>query len=185
MFCWFFRLTISHICDTGRPLWPITQKHVNKCSHCREFYSFCLSLAEELPAEVKNLGSPVVLHQRIQHYINEISTDATYTRIKVWSIAIAAVLTVIILFSGISLFTNQQEATEPPSRNNPNIVSVTNDLEGLFATGIEWTKADAAIENPIKTELQNIADNTKSAARFLFACVNVEVVYTDNIEERK
>lgn len=187
MFCWFFKLTISHVCDTGRPLWPITQKHLNKCTHCREFYNFCLSIAEELPAEADRLSHDfhTVLHQRIQHYINEISTDVTYTRIKVWSIGIAAVLTVIILLSGISLFTNHQETQVLENQNNPDIVSVTNELEKLFASGIELTKANAAIENPIMTELQNLTASTQSAASFLLACVDVDIAYTNDNEEQK
>lgn len=187
MFCWLFKLTISHVCDTGRPLWPITQKHLKRCNHCREFYKFCLSIAEELPAEADSLSRdfPTVLHQRIQHYISEINTDVTYTRIKAWSIGIAAVLTVIVLLSGITLFTNNHETQVFDNQNNPNIVSVTNDLEKLFASGIKWTQADSAIENPITTELQNLAASTRSAASFLLACVDVDIAYINENEEQK
>jgi hypothetical protein len=187
MFCRLFRLTISHSCDTGRPLWSLTKKHLNTCNHCREFNNFCLSLADKLPAEVKRLSfeSTALLHQRIQHDIAEISPCVNYTNFRVWPVAAAAALIMIISLSGIYVFTNHREKPMPDHQVNPSTASVINNLEGLFASGIEWTKANQSLENPVKTELLSLTTNTMSAASFLFACVDAKIAYTNNIEEQK
>ena len=146
----------------------------------------CVSTrALAIGAEVKKMNQAVVLHQQIQHDINEIGTDSTYTHIKYWSIAIAAVLIIVFVFGGISLFTNRQEPMIPESGNNPNIAGITDGLETLFATGRELTNIDGGIENPIQTELKNLVANTRSAASFLFACVDVDITYTNDNEEQK
>jgi hypothetical protein len=186
MFCWLFKFTISHACDADKPLWSVTQQHLKSCSDCREFYNFCRLLNKELPAEVK-VNIPAAMHKRILHNISGIETKTYTTRINIniSPVAVAAVLTIIILLGGIYFFTGRQAKKITLNQNNLNLAGVTNELAGLVASSIEWTKADGVIENPIKAELQNIVNDANSAATFLMQCVDVDFTGADNIEERK
>jgi hypothetical protein len=173
MFCWLFKFTISHACDSGQPLWTLTKQHLKKCGECREFYNFCLFMDKELPA----VAEPA----REAYFVKRISNAASRFPLPAsrrMPVAIAAVIALIILLSGIYSFLNNQGTKTPVNQKDLNLASVTNELAGLFATGVEWTKAEGVFENPIKAELQSIATDTESAARFLFECVAVDITAT-------
>ena len=185
MLCWLFRFAISHTADADNPLGSATTRHLKTCISCREFYDFCrlLNINLHVGAKVLNRDIPAALQEQILHSIDEIGTKNSNTRIKIWPIAFAAVLTVIILLGGIYYFTGHQVPKTPVHQNELNVAGVTEELSGLVATGIEWTKSDGALENTLKVELQNITDDTESAVRFLFACVNVDIVGVPKTKE--
>ncbi len=187
MFCWLFRITISLACDGDKSLWQVTQRHLTKCLHCREFHNFCLSLDEKLPKDMEGLIQhvPDSPHERILNNIKN-TTKTTYRKeIAAWPIAIAAVLAMIIIIGGIYYYQMHQESKITMKQEVVSSTDIINDIDELSAAGLQWAMAYKKLEDPIKLELQNIVNDTKSASRFLFACVDVDITDRDEFEDSK
>ena len=139
MFCWLFRLTISHACDGGKALGQVTQRHLKKCLHCREFYDFCLSLDEKLPGDMEDLIQhiPVLSHGRI---LNEVNKTAYKKQIRVWPIAVAAVLALGIIIGGIYSYQLHQENKRTIKQEVVSSTNIINEFDELSAAGIKLTK---------------------------------------------
>ncbi len=185
MLCSLFRFVISHAADAGNEPGPVTARHIKTCSSCREFYNFCRQLETSLPAGVKvlNCDVPAALHEQILHSIDEVDTETFKSHIQFWPFAAAAVLTVIVLLGGIYYFKGQQPAGPQINQDNPNLTTYTNELPGLATSGTILTGTNDMLENQLKEEFQNISDDTESAVRFLFACVNVDIASASKVKE--
>jgi hypothetical protein len=182
MLCSLFRFMISHAADAGNQPGRVTARHLQTCSSCREFYNFCRQLDANLPAgaEVLNCDVSAALHEKILHKIDKTDTETFKPHIQFWPLAAAAVLVVFILLGGIYYFKSQQPAGPQINQDNPNLATIPNELPGLVTnnTITILTGTNDMLENQLKEEFQNISDDTESAVRFLFACVNVDMAGT-------
>ena len=178
MFCWFFRLIISHSNDVDRPVTGITKNHIDKCSDCRQFYHICNSLGKTLLAEAKILGQkyPSVSEERIMQNISKSETNYLTIRTKFRPMTIAAV-NVLILAIGIMLLPSERQTVSNDDFDNA-VADITGLIDfdgGRIISGL--------IEEPLDTELQNIIADTKSAAYFFLACVGVDAREMEEIEQ--
>jgi hypothetical protein len=177
MFCWLFRLMISHAADGDNPLSPAAEKHIRHCEDCRYFYSTCLLLSERLKSEIvspdRNLS--VRLRKRVLTAMPHQQTKTISFRIKWWPAAVAACLTLIVLI-GAMFFVKRLNDRLTAIRD------VRTDIRNLQTiVGKEFPAAwPELIEGPLANEAKNLADDTEAAVRFLVACVTVDVTGPEN-----
>jgi len=177
MFCWLFRLMISHAADGDNRLSPAAEKHIRHCEDCRCFYSTCLSLSERLKSEIvvsdRNLS--VRLRKRVLTAMPHQQTKTISFRVKWWPAAAAACLTLIVLI-GAMLFAKRMNDRMTAIRDVQ--IEIRN-LQTLV--GEEFPTAwPELIEGPLANEAKNLADDTEAAVRFLVACVAVDVTGPEN-----
>jgi len=164
MFCWFFRLRISHAADVDKSLSLLTKRHVNNCTCCREFYNLCQWFSEDLSRES--------LSKRILEGVGSGKPKTYRVRSKLRPVAAAACIALIIA-AGVLLVARRRpnrsaEETEQPAARLVNLVG--QDPSGTAAE---------LLEEPLATEWQNIVEDTESAVRFLLACVPVDITDTE------
>ena len=168
MFCWFFKLTISHSYDVDKPVVGITKNHIDKCAECRKFHKVCGSLKKTLPKEAKIMGQkyPSVSTEKIMQGISESPANSLIVRNKFRPIAIAAMFA--FLFSLGIVFYQSERHTE----KSDNFDKAVNEVTSIISFDREGILSEL-IEEPLDTELQNIIADAESAAYFLFSCVGV------------
>ena len=168
MFCWFFKLTISHSCDVDKPVGGITRNHIDKCAECRHFHKACGSLKKALPEEAKIMEQkyPSVSTEKIMQGISESPANSMIVRNKFRPIAIAAII-VLVFSLGIALFQSERH-----NEKNNNFDQAVNEVAGMINFNRERILSEL-IEEPLDTELQNIIADAESAAYFLFSCAGV------------
>lgn len=180
MFCWFFRLMISHLNDVNRPVRGATKRHLSKCDDCRQFHDLCHLLGKALSDKAKVLGQfcPSSLNEQILQNIAKSDMNSTGRRIRFHPMAVAAGI-VFFLLIGIFLPLSGRK-----TENNDKFNDAVAEFAGFvnISRGRELT---GLVEKPFETELQYIISDTKSAANFLFTCVAVDLGDTENIEEIK
>ena len=170
MFCWFFRLMISHSVDADTQPSPITGKHIRHCADCCQFYNTCLSLGECLTREA-TVSKPWVSKHPPEHILAAMPRRRTEThrlRLKLRPMIAAACVALLILTAVFFLLERRDER---------GVTQYSRPLEELRnLVGQDFTKAwPQLIERPLADELENLTDNTESAVRFLVACVAVDI----------
>ncbi len=170
MFCWFFRLKISHAADMDKSLSLLTKRHVDSCTRCREFYNLCQWFSENLPREAAGLRDRISasLSKRILEGVGSEKPKTYKVRSKLRPIAAAACIALIIS-AGVLLVARRRpnraaDETEQPATGLVKLV-------GQEPSG----RVAELFEEPLATELQNIVEDTESAVRFLLACVPVDI----------
>lgn len=185
MFCWFFRLMVSHAVDGDNRLSRTTQEHIRGCADCREFHRRCMFLAEGLKREAA-ISRPRIsegLSDRILKDTRRQRAEAHKVGIRLRPIAAAACVTLAVLM-GVFFITGR--------RDSQNIVEYRQAVEALqdifFArdlVGSEQIGRDfpaawpGLVEEPLSKELKNLTDDTESALQFLVACITVDITDTD------
>ena len=168
MLCWLFRFMISDAADNESNLSPATQRHVDKCSDCKSFYETSLSMGQTLKRQAAELNEDLPAHfaQRVLEAAPD-RTDRTYKIApKSWHLALAAACIVIVASLTVPLLTLNQP--DPPQHE-------TARTDGLYRLIDDGNPAALAglVERPLSNEIDNLAESTESAVRFLVACVAV------------
>jgi hypothetical protein len=168
MFCWFFKLTISHSYDVNKPVIGITKKHIDKCAECRQFYKICGSLKKTLPEEAKIMGQkyPFISMEKIMQSISESPVTSLTVRNKFRPVVIAAIIAFVFSL-GIVFFPAERY------EKNDDFDKAVNEVAGMISFDREGILSEL-IEEPLDTELQNIIADAESAAYFLLSCVGAD-----------
>jgi hypothetical protein len=178
MFCWFYRLNISHSFDAEKPVIGITRKHLENCESCRHFYNAIHFMESALPAEAKLLTKDFSSESNAQilQNITELKMKPAPFRINLRPVAVAAGIVYIFLIS--TFFLPSNPTVDEQDRFNETLTGLTNIVnydKGIAFAGI--------IQGPIHTELENIIGDVKSVARFLFTCININIDSAGEIED--
>lgn len=177
MFCWLFRLMMSHAADGDNPLSPAAEKHIRHCADCRYFYSTCLLLSERLKSEIvspdRNLS--VRLRKRILTAMPHQQTKTISFRVKWWPAAVAACLTLIVLMGAMFFVERLDDRLATLNKIQTDIRNFQTIVGKEFPAA--WPEL---IEGPLANEAKNLADDTEAAVRFLVACVAVDVTGPEN-----
>ncbi len=170
MFCWFFKLTISHSYDVNKPVIGITKNHIEKCEECRHFHKICDSLKKTLPEEAKVMGQkypPVPIEKIIQSISESPSPVNSLTVMhKFRPIAIAAMIAFVFSL-GIMFYQSERHTSR-----NDNFDKTVNEIAGMVSFDRGGYLSEL-IEEPLDTELKNIIADAESAAYFVFSCAGV------------
>ncbi|MBN2269666.1 MAG: hypothetical protein JXN61_03575 [Sedimentisphaerales bacterium] len=174
MLCWLYKFMISNAVDAGDQLSPATQRHIENCPHCRGFHQVCLSLGEGLSREAaENSGDDELLADFGRRVLTA-TTVARHGRAERFALpirwrrpALAAACIAVAALIGVQFMTSSPN--EPP-------VAVPARIDGLYKLmGDGHPTAWAGfVEKPLAEEIENLTQNTESAARFLVACVKVQ-----------
>lgn len=178
MFCWFYRLNISHSFDVEKPVMSVTRKHLEKCESCKRFYNVTHFMESALPAEARLLTKDFSseANAQIMQNITEYKTTPVPFKLKLRPIAVAAGIVYVFLIS--TFFLPSNPTVEEKDRFNETITglsNIVNNDKGIAFAGI--------IQGPIQTELENIVGDVKSIAQFLFTCININIDSTGEIED--
>ncbi len=176
MFCWFYRLNISHSFDVEKPVMTMTKKHLENCESCRHFYNVTNFMESALPAEARLLTKDFSSEANVQimQNITEDKTTLVPFKLKLRPIAIAAGIVYIFLIS--TFFLPSNPTVEEKDQFNETITGLTNIVnydKGIAFAGI--------VQGSIQTELENIIGDVKSVAKFLFTCININIDSTGEI----
>ena len=168
MFCWFFKLTISHSFDVDKPVGGIIKNHIDKCEECRHFSKVCGSLKKTLPEEAKIMGQkyPPAPMEKIMQNISESPVNSFTVMNKCRPIAIAAMIAFVFSL-GIMFYQSKRH-----NEKNENFDKAVNEIAGMVSFDREGYLSEL-IEEPLDTELKNIIADAESAAYFVFSCVGV------------
>lgn len=182
MFCSIFRLMISHAADGDNRLSEATEKHIRHCVSCREFYETCLSLGKGLAREaaISNEEVSERLSARVLKGTSRRRTDTYSVRLRMRPMVAAACVALIVL-TGVLLLLRQPEKQQPNQYEQAAkvihdiVVSADNLAGGSLAKEQFPGGWSGLIEEPLAGELNNLANDTESALRFLVACVAVDI----------
>ena len=168
MFCWFFRMMISSAADSNKVLSERAQKHIQHCPACRRFRQMCLSLETGLKHEAAALDNklPGPLRRRILTAATVRGANAPGITISLRPAIAAACVAVAVLLGALLL---RPPENEPPTVNPPQFGGLHNLVDAELPT--VWA---GYLQRPLTDEIENIADDTESAVRFLVACVAVD-----------
>jgi len=178
MFCWFFRLMISHSVDGDKQPSPITQRHIRHCTPCRQFYNTCLSLGERLTQEaaISNDRISRRLSEQILSAMPSRRTEKHKVGVKFWISAAAACLALAVLIGALLLVT-QRNGRDIAQAKQPQMVDAIQELRLLYRqVGKDLPIIrPGTIEKPLANEFKSLTNDTQSAVRFLVACVAVDI----------
>ncbi len=178
MFCWLFRLMISHSADNDNPPSGTIRKHIAHCEDCRDFYNICQSLGESLTREalISNSPTPRRLKERILNAIPSQRTKTQKVVRKLW-IAAAAACVALIIVTAASLIVMNQDGRNDVQANPKQMTLAIQQLRSVYKqVGRDLpTTWPRVIQEPLASEFDNLAKDTESAVRFLVACVDVDI----------
>jgi len=172
MLCRCFRFMISSAADSGRPVGPVTGRHIARCAGCRQFLQNCQWLAEGLRSEAAKwergsgrLSCRIALNPaRVQ------LSHGSPIRVALAAAACIAIAAAAVL---LSLMT----PARPPQMPAP-----TAGVAIPAPAGMPWTtRWVEIIETPLAAEAENLTSDAKSGIRFLVACLDVRPVGTDMV----
>ena len=180
MFCWLYRFMISSAVDADNRLSAGTRRHIENCAHCQGFHEMCLSLGEGLRCEAPRSGAdeelPAQLRRRVLARLRRIpARDAPTYKLPIrWARpAVAAACIAVVAVIG-ALFLNFGP-NEPPVAERARIDGLYN----LMGDGHPAAWA-GLVDKPLADEIENLAEGTESAVRFLVACVAVNPTNAGN-----
>jgi len=168
MLCWFFRFMISDAVDAENRLSSATQRHVRRCAACRAFYQASLSLGEGLRSEAAAFDEdlPAQFAQRVFE-AEPAGADQTYKfhgrRLR----PVLAAACIVVVGSLVAVFLALSQDAPAPVEP-PQISGIYRLIDDGHPTA--WA---GLIERPLSDEIDNLAEGTESAVRFLVACVAV------------
>jgi hypothetical protein len=174
MFCWLFRFKISGAVDAENRLSPATQRHVYRCADCRAFYQTSLSLGEGLRREaaVFDEDLPSQFVQRVFDAV-PVGADQTFKlpgrRLR--PVLAVACIGIVASLAAVFLALSQNEPTPVDPTQISGIYRLIDDGHPTAWAGF--------VEKPLSDEIDNLAEGTESAVRFLIACVTVRPTNID------
>jgi len=176
MFCWFFRLMISHTVDADTQPSPITEKHIRHCTSCREFHQTCQSLAEGLRQEAAISNDNVWFSGRILTVVTCRRSHTYKVGMKLWTAAAVACVALIVLIGALLLVT-QRKGRDNAQSSQTQMVDAIQELRTLYRqVGKDLPIIrPGTIEKPLANEFKSLTNDTQSAVRFLVACVAVDI----------
>jgi len=177
MWCFWYRMLISHTLDKGTSPGRFVQRHLGRCGGCRSFYKQGLVLEERLreaaPAGGEAFGE--YLRERVMKRLAERETGpvrpAVFGRPARWMGLAAGVLIVL----GAGLFYGLRE-TPPPSSNppGPTLGTAIRELSQEVELAVQRVQAEFHMVS-VAAEYERLAADVQSAASFLSSCLPLKM----------
>jgi hypothetical protein len=160
---------ISNAADKGEPLSGATLKHVQHCRQCSKFHESCRALGKDLRKEAHVFDRPLST-ERTQAIRAAIRSGPVKTRSVTlrWRPIAAAACIALIACASLFFFAKHRQKREP---TDPGMAGLTR----VLTQNVPGAWSGLMIEKPLADEMQNIVEDTETAARFLYACVAVDM----------
>ncbi len=155
--CWLHQSAFRRHLDDARPLPPRAQVHLDECSHCRAQFTaqrrVVGALSESRPAE---LAPPPFLRSKIMRAVaGAPASRPVFTPRFTLGIGLTAAAMVALSFA-----LRPGDPTPIPDQ-----VAMPFRLEMPAALKASANLASTSLENPFETELKNLQEDTRNAAR--------------------
>ncbi len=159
MLCSLFRFMISSAADSGKPIGPLTSRHILGCTSCRQFHRTCRTLGDSLRSEAAAL-SPAS-----RSLARQPLADLRHARRQPARLRWPAVAAACIAIAALIPFANPQRGSpQPPAAPTYAIAAPAIELTGTWAR---------VFETPLLTEARNLSSDAQSGIRFLVACLTI------------
>ncbi len=173
MYCSFIKKQINHFVDRQSPLSSKVRKHLDCCPSCRFYYESLLRVEAKLRREMPDRPDADVsaLEEKILSRIrNESGTvlvrPQIHRRLRALTRIAAAVLISAALFGLLRNRKNPVPGPSVPEGINPLQRALTTDLYTIQ----NQLLADS-LQQPLETEMDNLAKDMQTAVRFVSACL--------------
>ena len=185
MYCWLFRLMISHAMDGDKQLSKRTTRHLRHCASCRQFYKTCLSLGEGLRHQTATSSreAPGHLSERIFAAIHTQQPKTYKVGMKLGP-AVAAACVGLVAVTGVLLLFREPKKRQPNEYDKAvqvarNVAVSVQNLTGNRLTTAQFPQGwPGLVEEPLASEIRNLTNDTQSAVRFLVDCMSVGIIDT-------
>jgi len=178
MFCWFYRLLISHVADddsasAGLP--GAAQRHVNHCTDCRQFRIDCRMLASGLRDEARGMIAGVD-HRLSERIICAVHGQKAARRFQMnlRPLAAAACVGLAAIVGVTLLLTASANRRARQYEQAAEVLRSVGDSARLYA--VQEVEAAAGesdlagmLARPLQNEARNLGADAESAVRFLVA----------------
>ena len=166
MWCNIYRFMISHAADRGCRPSSLTLRHIERCDSCGRFYEHCLLMAVNLKCDIDD-RTPEQPGEYVQRVIAAIPERTTLQERRVRFRPLAAACIGLPLIAAAVFFAVRPDKTVKHFSQKTAVQQIP---AGEILAVLNQPLAD-----PLSGELKQIADEAESAARFIVACVNVDI----------
>lgn len=175
MFCFIYKWIISWALDSGKGLPNAANRHIDRCSSCREFARLSGLLAVRLTGDASGF---LQKSQNVDEWLNKKISAALDTKTPrqlirrqrfnfmpkpalVAALVLAAVVIAVIFL--LIPFTAPAPGG-PPINELSQPLTVKNPLQVI-----------EKVESPIESEMRSLGQSINSAAKFLVSCLDVKI----------
>jgi hypothetical protein len=174
MFCFIYKWIISWALDSGKGLPGIVNRHIGRCSNCREFARVSGLLATRLTRDApgflqRNHDTYDTLNIKITSALDTKSPQLTLRRRFNFMPRPALAAALVVLTVAIAVIFQVIPFNAPgPGENSIDDLSdsiiVKNPLQVI-----------EQVESPIESEIRSLGQSINSAAEFLVSCLDVKI----------
>ncbi len=167
MFCWLYRVWISHVLDGERVLPGSLKEHIRTCDSCRRFYQTSLMMADRLKQEAPG-GMFNRLFVDLTGQALPLSQGRQRRSLRPWRAA--AAVFVVVLAGGVIYWGVSTTLPQPAPKNE--LQSFTETLyEHGFAADTFTGRTDGSLQTlaagPFQQEMSRITEDANRALDFL------------------
>jgi hypothetical protein len=190
MFCFVYRLLISHAEDQDRPVGPSVQNHCSGCPACRHYFNETRALARGLrqPEVIDDSARATEFNQRILSTLDRRHNDPAPSLVapRIFRTPAVAAATVGLLIAVGSLLYishrhNDSIAPETLSRMQQDIQAFILPGGSPLPGAMAWQQPDdwsQWVETPMSRELDHIIGDATAAADALLTCLSLGYAQT-------
>jgi len=185
MFCFIYRMLISHALDGDKPASQRTLRHISSCPACRRFYKSNLILQQQLRRDVP-VSRPAFasyLNDRVMSEIDQQGLHTTETVRLGWAFgkvvqtaACAAALLIAML--AYHVYENGPQEYMPTGQHDPTIFSSAIDSnESVIVRLVQANPGlwHQLVDTPLVGECSRLAADADAARSFLMECLPVQL----------
>ena len=180
MFCWFFKLLISHNLDNKTKNSRFVEKHIAVCKSCGQFYSYAKNIEDKLIEDAKILQAETSLGTVDITKFKQVANPVHHTtKMKSALIAVAACITIALIFSAAINIQKAGETKRLKQAKSQETLKYVLSTHNLITDNLHGpdsaSKIAQAMAKPYKNEIDTIKNETKTALMFLVSCVEINI----------
>jgi hypothetical protein len=168
----YYRWIIACRIDSDSGLGPATQRHLDSCSTCRQYYHAQQGISDALKQQVSQVGLPAnhVLPDRIMASVSPHSPGAKNRRVFRFASyhAVAACL-LVVLGLVITMMRMNTPDSSLLSPKHPALTTMATLQQQLVPEQLMSAYA-FLLQDSLESEMNHLSTDAKRAARFLVQC---------------
>ncbi|MEN6306863.1 MAG: hypothetical protein ABFD91_03830 [Anaerohalosphaeraceae bacterium] len=178
MICWYYKWKISKLADeNGSVLSHDVAGHLKHCDHCRRFYHLCRGIERELDIE---MPLPSKASMEVQHKVAQSLHSGSIGQKRLiirrrhrWGVTAAILLLAIpaavlwTISSDLTTMLQKEQASGIAVSSLPSLVN-----HQWIGENRQIVPSEYQITSPFRQQVQEITENGRQAARFMFACLD-------------